>query len=69
MHRVPAERVLAGRASARQVTARPRRIPHNPVPERTPVRLTRRGRAVVTMAVVMLVGAVSLALTLWVPRG
>jgi hypothetical protein len=37
------------------------------VPERTPIRLTRRGRVVATAAVVMLVGAASLALVLWMP--
>jgi hypothetical protein len=52
------------RAPARQVTARPGRIPRNPVPERTPIRLTRRGRVVVAAAIAMLIGAVSLALAL-----
>lgn len=52
------------RTPARQVTARPRRIPRGPVPERAPVRLTRRGRIVVVVAVVLLVAAVGLALLL-----
>jgi hypothetical protein len=66
--RPPRERVVP-REPARRVTARPGRIPYNPVPERTPIRLTRRGRVVITAAVVLLVGAVSLALVLWVLRG
>jgi hypothetical protein len=57
------------RVPARPVTARPGRIPYNQVPERTPIRLTRRGRVVVAAAVVLLAGAVSLALVLWALRG
>jgi hypothetical protein len=65
----PPERPPAQGAPVRRVAAAPRKISHNPVPERIPVRLTRRGRAVVTAAVVMLASAISLALVLWVPRG
>jgi hypothetical protein len=68
--RPPRERAVPRREPARRVIARPGRIPdNNPVPERTPIRLTRRGRVVVAAAVVLLVAAVSLALVLWVPTG
>jgi hypothetical protein len=65
----PRQRAVPRREPARRVAARPGRTPYNPVPERTPIRLTRRGRVVVTVAVVLLVAAVSLALMLWVPTG
>jgi hypothetical protein len=67
--RPPRQRAMPRRAPARPVTARPGRIPDNQVPERTPIRLTRRGRVVVAAAVVLLAGAVSLALVLWALRG
>jgi hypothetical protein len=67
--RLPRQQAMPRRVPARPVTARPGRVPYNPVPERTPIRLTRRGRVVVAAAVVLLVGAVSLALALWALRG
>jgi hypothetical protein len=66
--RPPGEQAVPRREPARRVTARPERISYNPVPERTPIRLTRRGHAVVAAAVVLLVTAVSLTLALWVLR-
>jgi hypothetical protein len=66
---LPREQVMPRREPARRVAARPGRIPYNPVPERTPLRLTRRGRVVVAATVMLLVGTVALALALWAPTG
>lgn len=68
VRRPPRERAVP-REPARRVAARPGRIPDTPVPERTPIRLTRRGRVVVAAAAVLLADAVSMALVLWVLRG
>lgn len=76
VRRQAAPRRAVPREPARRVATRPGKVPYRPVPERVPIRLTRRGRVVVAAAVVLLVGTVvllvgvvSVALVLWVPRG